>query len=289
MASSGLCGQSQRGQPDGRMDARLQKRVQRYGWDKAAAHYERSWQAQLEPAQMALLDMAGLRPGDRVLDVACGTGLVTFRAAKAVAPGGEVFGTDISEEMVAMASELALAQGLPNCSFRRMDAEQLALESDTFDVALCALGLMYAPDPERAVAEMHRVLKPGSRAVSAVWGERRNCGWADIFPIVDARVQSEVCPMFFRTGTGDCLERAYAAAGFSGIRTLRFRTTLDYASAEQACEAAFVGGPVALAHSRFTESMKAEAYADYLATIEDYRTGNGYAVPGEFVVVAGTK
>jgi hypothetical protein len=89
--------------------------------------------------------------------------------------------------------------------------------------------------------------------------------------------------------TGDCLERAHAAAGFSHIRTRRFQTTLDYAGAAEACEAAFVGGPVALAHSRFTETMKAEVYAEYLASIEAYRTGDGYAVPGEFVVVAGTK
>jgi ubiquinone/menaquinone biosynthesis C-methylase UbiE len=271
------------------MDARLQKRVQRYGWDRAAAHYERSWQAQLEPAQTALLEMADLRPGERVLDVACGTGLVTLRAANPVAPAGDVLGTDISDDMIETAQNLAQSQGIANCTFQRMDAEDLACESDAFDAALCALGLMYAPDPERAVAEMHRILKPGGRAVSAVWGERRNCGWADIFPIVDARVQSEVCPMFFRTGTGDCLERAHTAAGFTGIRTRRLRTTLDYASAAEACEAAFVGGPVALAHSRFTPSMQAEAYAEYLASIEAYRTGAGYAVPGEFVVVAGTK
>ena len=271
------------------MDARLQKRVQRYGWDKAAATYERSWQAQLEPARSALLEMANFKPGERVLDVACGTGLVTLLAAKAVGPGGEVLGTDISEEMIATATALARAQGIANCSFRRMDAEELALEDGTFDVVLCALGLMYVPAPERAVVEMHRILKPGGRSVSAVWGERRNCGWADIFPIVDARVQSEVCPMFFRIGTGDCLERTHAAAGFSNIHTRRFQTTLDYAGAADACEAAFVGGPVALAHSRFMESMKAEAYAEYLGSIEAYRTGNGYAVPGEFVVVAGTK
>ena len=87
-----------------------------------------------------------------MLDVACGTGLVTFRAAKAVAPGGEVLGTDISEDMIATASELARAQGIANCRFERMDAEAARARSDTFDVALCALGLMYAPDPERAVA-----------------------------------------------------------------------------------------------------------------------------------------
>jgi ubiquinone/menaquinone biosynthesis C-methylase UbiE len=206
------------------MDARLQKRVQRYGWDKAAAHYERAWQAQLEPAQSMLLDMAGLAPGESLLDVACGTGLVTFRAARIVGPTGTVQGTDISEEMIATAQEMARAQGISNCTFERMDAEALALKTGSSDVALCGLGLMYAPDPERAVAEMHRVLKPGGRAACAVWGERSRCGWAEIFPIVDARVQSEVCPMFFRIGTGDCLERAYASAGFGGVVQRRRET-----------------------------------------------------------------
>jgi hypothetical protein len=95
--------------------------------------------------------------------------------------------------------------------------------------------------------------------------------------------------MFFRTGTGDCLERAYAAVGFKSIRVRRLHATLDYANAEEACEAAFVGGPVALAYSRFTEAMRAEAHADYLASIEAYRDGKLYAVPGEFVIVAGMK
>lgn len=271
------------------MDARLQRRVQRYGWDKAAAAYERTWQAQLEPAQSALLDAANLVPGERVLDVACGTGLVTFRAAEVVGGHGAVLGADISDEMIATAQARARALDIANCRFERMDAEQLAIDSASMDVALCALGLMYAPSPEQAVAEMHRAIRPGGRAVSVVWGERRKCGWADIFPIVDARVQSEVCPMFFRIGTGNALEYAYASAGFTRIRSQRFSSPLHYSSADEACEAAFVGGPVALAYSRFTEDMRAEAYAAYLKSIHEYRCGNGYAVPGEFVVVAGTK
>ena len=156
------------------MDVRLQKRVQRYGWDKAAAHYDRAWRAQLEPAQTVLLDMAELVPGESVLDVACGTGLVTFPAANAVAPGGKVLGTDISEEMLNTARGTAHTSGIANCTFERMDAEQLAIENAAFDIALCALGLMYAPNPEQAVAEMYRVLMPGGRAVSAVWGEAEN-------------------------------------------------------------------------------------------------------------------
>lgn len=271
------------------MDARLQKRVQRYGWDKAASHYERSWRAQLEPAQSALLEMANLAPGERVVDVACGTGLVTLRAAALVSPRGKVVGTDISEEMVAIARGIVSTAAANNITFERMDAEALAFDVGVFDVALCALGLMYAPDPEKAIVEMHRVLKPGGRAVCAVWGQRSKCGWAEIFPIVDARVQSEVCPMFFRLGTGEALQHAFALAGFRAITIRRLETRLAYANEIEACEAAFVGGPVALAYSRFTAEMKAEAHEEYLDSLAAFRKGEGYSVPGEFVVVAGMK
>jgi ubiquinone/menaquinone biosynthesis C-methylase UbiE len=271
------------------MDARLQRRVQRYGWDKAAARYERAWQAQLEPAQTAMLEMAAPISGERVLDVACGTGLVTFRAAALVAPRGEVVGTDLSEEMVAIAGERARAGAIANVAFERMDAEKLAFDAGAFDVALCALGLMYVPDPEKAVCELNRVLRAGGRAACAVWGQRSRCGWAEIFPIVDSRVQSEVCPMFFRLGTGKALERAFAEAGFGSITSRHLTTRLAYANPAEACEAAFAGGPVALAYSRFTDEMKAAAHTEYLHSIEAYREGAGYAVPGEFVIVAGTK
>lgn len=269
------------------MDARLQKRVQRYGWDRAAPHYERYWQDQLEPAQTALLEMARLMGRERVVDIACGTGLVTFRAASEVGPHGTVAGVDISEEMITAASAMAHARGASNITFSRMDAEALEFEDAYFDVALCALGLMYAPDPERAVAEMFRIVRPGGRAVCAVWGERRMCGWASIFPIIDARVQSEVCPMFFRIGTGDALRLAFASVGFKNISLRRLQTTLFHSNAAEACAAAFVGGPVALAYSRFSEDVKAAAQRDYLHSIEEYRSGDRYAIPGEFVIVAG--
>jgi ubiquinone/menaquinone biosynthesis C-methylase UbiE len=268
------------------MDPRLQRRVQRYGWDRAVIAYEQGWRAQLKPAQSLMLDMAALRPGDRVLDVACGTGLVSFRAAEAVGEWGAVVGTDISGEMVEAARRNAARLEIGNATFERSDAEDLPFADATYDAAVCGLGLMYVPDPLRALCEMRRVLEPGGRAAAAVWGARRNCGWAEIFPITDARVASDVCPMFFHLGTENVLARTFEAAGFADVRTERVHTTLHYATDEDALGAVFRGGPVALAYSRFDDATRQAVHAEYLASIAAFRARGGYQVPGEFVVVA---
>src|SRR5580692_1862749 len=136
------------------MEPALQRRIQRYGWDKASAYYEVFWQQQLKPAQDLLLEMADLQPGENVLDVACGTGLVSFPALSKLGSKGRVLGTDISEKMVEMASLLAAQKGENRVQFARMDAEELRLENSSFDVVLCSLGLMYMPDPRKALEEM---------------------------------------------------------------------------------------------------------------------------------------
>lgn len=267
----------------------LQRRIQRYGWDRASDLYEPAWKAQLAPAQEQLLAMAALDCCERVVDVACGTGLVTFPAAAQVGPGGCVFATDISDRMVEYLRAEALRRGLGQIHAEQMDAEVLRLPDADFDAALCSLGLMYVPDPLQALRELHRVLRPGGRAVAAVWGRREACGWAEIFPIVDARVHSDVCPLFFQLGTGDALRYTFEAAGFHDVTVERLTTHLHFASPEDALIAAFAGGPVALAYHRFDEQTRAEAHADYLASIEPYRTGQRYAIPGEFVVARGVK
>ena len=273
------------------MDARLQRRVQRYGWDKASGWYEQYWREQLRPAQERALAMADLQPGAHVIDTACGTGLMTFEAARLVGSGGRVHGTDLSQDMIDRASEQARARGVANVEFERMDAEDLKMPAESFDVWICGLGLMYVPDPARALAEARRVVRPGGRAVAAVWGARNRCGWAEIFPIVDCRVASEVCPMFFQLGTGDLLRHTFEAAAFTDVHVDRIASILRYESAEEACGAAFVGGPVALAYSRFDDQVREAAHAEYLASIEPYRRsgGNGYDVPGEFVVACGRR
>ena len=271
------------------MDPKLQRRIQRYGWDKAAAAYEAFWHRQLAPAQDRLLTLANLAAGERVLDVAAGTGLVTFPAADRVGPTGSVLAIDISDVMVARIRAEAARRGLPQVSATRMDAEHLDVQPATFDVALCALGLMYMPEPTIALRQMRHALIDDGRVVVAVWGARNACGWGEIFPIVDARVQSEVCPLFFHLGTGEALGEALRAAGFANVTCERITSVLHYESGEQACGAAFAGGPVALAYSRFDDATRAAVHAEYLASIEPFRCGVRYEVPGQFVVAHGVR
>jgi len=276
------------------MDPRLQKRVQRYGWDKAAGDYEAGWREQLRPAQDLLMKAAALQPGERVLDTACGTGLVTLEAAGVVGPDGHVVGTDISQGMVDLAIGIAAERGVTNVGYARMELEAIdydadGVEKDSFDVALCSLGLMYAPDPVAALTVMREALKPGGRMVSSVWGKRGNCGWAEIFPIVDARVQSEVCPMFFALGNGEALDYAYQQAGYKDVSTERISVVLHYRDEGHALGAAFIGGPVAMAYSRFDEVTRSAAHGEYLSSIAPFRKGDGYEIPGEFVVTRAVK
>lgn len=270
------------------MDARLQLRVQRYGWDRAAAVYQQYWERQLAPAQQRLLAMADIQQGERVLDVACGTGLVTFPAADATGPGGSVLATDISDEMVNSVTLEAERRGLLQVRAERRAAEETTRSDQPFDVALCALGLMYVTDPLAVLRAMRVALCPGGRCVVAVWGARKDCGWAEIFPVVERRVASEVCPLFFQLGGGDVLRITMQQAGFDDIQADRITTTLEYDSANDACGAVFAGGPVALAYSRFDDATKDAAHSEYLNSIAEWKHGDGYRVPGEYVVARGT-
>ena len=263
------------------MDARLQTRVQRYGWDLAADDYEPLWGAQLAGVQQDLAASAALAPGERVLDLACGTGRVTDLAAAAVGPRGRVLGVDLSQRMV----DAACRGARPNTDFVRMDAQQLALPDNSFDVVLCSLGLMYLPDPAQALREALRVLRPGGRLALSVWGERSRCGWAPLFEIVDAEVSSEVCPLFFGLGQQNALARLCSGMGMLEVCERRQSTILRFEDGAQACGAAFVGGPVALAWSRFPEATRQRVQARYLNELAPWRDGTGYGVPAEFVIV----
>lgn len=272
------------------MDARLQMRVQRYGWDAASAHYHDSWGKQLRPAHDRLLHMARVQSGQNVVETACGSGLVTLRLAEMVGDAGSVLATDLSQGMIDDLKARLEASATPNVKAKRMGAEKLDLPNQSFDAAICALGLMYTPDPAAAVSEMARVARSGGTVAATVWGDRRNCGWAEVFPIVDSHVASEVCPMFFGTGAPGNLKRIFEDAGLGQIEEVRHCETLEFETEDDVLDAVLLGGPVALAVKRFSNEIWTEVQNAFLASVADFRRNDGsYGIPGEFVTVKGVR
>lgn len=123
------------------------------------------------PRVLALVD---LQPGDKVLDVACGTGVITRAAAVAVGTGGAVTGIDISPDMLNLARKLTDGT-FPAIEWRECDAQGLPFEDGLFDAVICQLGLMFIPDKVAALKEMRRVLRPNGRAAVMVWGAIEKC------------------------------------------------------------------------------------------------------------------
>ena len=106
---------------------------------------------------------------------------------------------------------------------------------------------------------------------------------------VERRTASDVCPMFFQLGTGSTMADQFRAAGFDDVREERISVPIVFPTADAAVGAAFIGGPVALAHSRFDSATRWSAYTEYLESIDAYRRGDAYHVPGEFVAVVGRR
>ncbi|MEO6197400.1 MAG: methyltransferase domain-containing protein, partial [Dehalococcoidia bacterium] len=107
------------------MEPKMHRRVQRYGWDLAVQDYDSYFVPLLRHCSERCIEMLDLQPGQRVLDVASGTGVAAFLAADKVGPAGEVVATDISQKMEDVVREEAERRGVVNMSFERVDAEEL--------------------------------------------------------------------------------------------------------------------------------------------------------------------
>src|SRR5256714_11332564 len=141
-------------------------------WASVAPHWgEHAEYIDTRAAAMTarLLELAALRPGDRVLELACGAGGLGLAAAERVAPGGEVVLSDMVAEMTSIAAARAKALGLDNVSTCELDLDGIEQPDAAFDVVLCREGLMFAPDHARAAGEISRILRPGGRVALSVW------------------------------------------------------------------------------------------------------------------------
>lgn len=135
----------------------------------AAENYERHFVPAIgRPVAFKLIEAAALRPGERVLDVACGTGIVTRLAADHVGPDGSVAGLDPNPAMLAVAREAVPADS--SIAWHHAPAEKMPLEDERFDVVLCGMGLQFFSDRAAGLREIHRVLAPGGRLVANVPG-----------------------------------------------------------------------------------------------------------------------
>lgn len=169
-----------------------------------------------------LAELVGLRPGERVLDVACGTGDWTRCAAARVGPQGQVVGLDISPEMLAMARRKdGAGSAAAAIEWREGTADALPFPDAAFDVVCCQLGLMFFPDRIAALREMRRVLVPGGRLALMVWGRMAQCPGQSAVAAAWARhLGSEAAAGFHRQHVlGDPAEvhGLIAAAGYQEI------------------------------------------------------------------------
>ncbi len=174
MRQSGACLQNESVLPlTDAGDAQAIKDRQWDDWDRAAATW-RKYDQNLRQASASLtarlLELAAIGSGNRVLDVASGTGEPGLPAAQLVGPSGVVLLTDQSAEMLAIAQDKARTQDLRNVEFRVVDAEQLELEPESFDAALCRSALPLMPDPLRCLRTVFDALKQGGRIALSVTG-----------------------------------------------------------------------------------------------------------------------
>jgi ubiquinone/menaquinone biosynthesis C-methylase UbiE len=146
---------------------------QRRDWDRAAQGWQ-TWQEFLfgstAPVSERLVELAGVKRGDRVLDVAAGAGEPSLTVARVVGPEGSVVATDISANMLAFGRERAAAAGVDNVEFVESDASTLDFPPETFDAAISRWGIIFDPDGEGAAARVRGFLKPGAKMAISSWG-----------------------------------------------------------------------------------------------------------------------
>lgn len=192
---------------------------------EAAAEYDRAFAHVSSHFLPFVLRAARLAPGHRVLDVATGTGVSAAAALDAVGPSGSVLATDVSQEMVEKARE-RLSQA-PNADVAVEDAQALSLPAASFDAVICSLGLMFFPEPARALACFHRVLRTGRRAaVSVKVAPERSYNFR--INVVIARYRPDLADAvarLFALGDAARLKSLFDEAGFVDFETSTERYT----------------------------------------------------------------
>lgn len=197
-------------------------------WSSVAREYARYIMPAFVPAAEALVAYAGIGGGDRVLDVACGPGTAALAARRAGA--ASVTGVDYASGMIAVARELAGDDAA--LTFLEGHALALPLPDSAFDVAISSFGVIFAPDPVAAVAEMARALRPGGRVALLAWLQSGTT--QDYYDIVYRHIARHPAPHDpYNWGNAD-QAAAWLSGAFEGIQSWTIDVPFDAASPEEA-------------------------------------------------------
>ena len=213
------------------------KEIERSAYSTVANTYLKYGSAIFEALASPLIEAAKLRPGQHILDVACGIGIPSLTAARLLESAGSVTGIDIAPGMLDLARSGAEDMGLTNISFQEADAENLPFPNDSFDVVLCHLGLIHFTDRKCALQEMKRVLKFEGRLALSVWSTPDRTAVIgivaqtirEIFPA--AIVPG--APMWFDFGVKGAIESLLDQTGFREIESGKFDYPLVVKNTEE--------------------------------------------------------
>jgi SAM-dependent methyltransferase len=274
------------------------KETTRVQWQAVAEAWHRWAPTRTEwlgEATAILLDMAGLRPDQQVLDVAAGAGDQALLAARRVGPGGHVLATDISSNILEYALQSARAAGLANVETRVMDAENLELPENFYDVVISRLGLMFLPNRKQAFAGIHRVLKPGGHLGAMVFSTpERNRFFSTPISIIRQRAHlpppAPGTPGPFSLGGPGVLQAACEQAGFRNVEIKHIFAPLRTTSAAECVRfqrESFGGLHQMLAG--LPEAERESVWQEIEREAKKYEGPGGFSAPCELILGVGTK
>ncbi len=251
----------------------------------AAELYERYLvPAIFEPWAMALVALAAPQPGERVLDVACGTGTVARLAAQHVGHTGQVTGLDLNPGMLAVARELPPPQGV-QIAWQEGNAMAMPLADAAFDVVLCQQGLQFFPDRAAALREMHRVLAPGGRVALSVWRPMHySPGFAILAEALGRNVAPEAATTMhdpFALGEAEVLHALLAGATFRNVALRPTIKTVRFPSPEEFVQRYMAASRLAGMVAQVSNDAWAALLAEVKAALGAYIDTEGLAFPSE--------
>jgi SAM-dependent methyltransferase len=242
-----------------------------------------------------MLELSAPRPGERVLELACGPGGVGIAAARLVGPAGEVVLSDVAAEMTAIAAARAAALGLGNVRPLTLDLDDLDQPDQAYDVVLCREGLMFAFDPGHAVTEIRRVLRPGGRVAVAVWGPPARNPWLSVVfgavgAVLGAPVPPPGMPGPFALEDAGRLDRLLTGAGLADVVVDEVPVPLRDASLDAwLARTSALAGPLAKRLALLDDGARRELRARLEDAVGPYRTPAGLEFPGMSLVAAGRR